>query len=152
MRLFLDTEFTDLVPHNKLISIALVDEDENFFYAELIDTYELEDCSAFVKSYVLPFLKGGDYRMTSYDCALKLGNWIEARNVKCIIASDAPGWDIPHLNKMLSALWPENLETKMIFPVRVSDEQELAMVEKYDYDIHCALDDAFIMKKVTLGY
>jgi hypothetical protein len=40
----------------------------------------------------------------------------------------------------------------MIFPVRVSDEQELAMVEKYDYDIHCALDDALIMKKVTLGY
>lgn len=152
MRLFLDTEFTDLVPHNKLISIALVDEDENFFYAELTDSYELKDCSLFVKNFVLPFLKGGDYRMTSNECALKLGNWIEARNVKCMIASDAPSWDIPHLNRMLEALWPENLVTDMIFPVRITDEQELNMVERFDYDIHCALDDAMIMKKVTLGY
>ena len=152
MRLFLDTEFTDLVPGAKLISIALVDEDENFFYAELIDNYELKDCSEFVKSFVLPFLKGGKYRMSYFDCALKLGNWIDDRNVKCIIASDAPNWDIPHLNSLLRDCWPQNLEQKMIYPVRVSPEQELAMVEKYDYDIHCALDDALIMKKVTLGY
>jgi hypothetical protein len=152
MRIFLDTEFTDLVSDNKLISIALVDEDENFFYAELTDTYESKDCSEFVKSYVLPFLKGGDYKMTYNECALKLGNWIEARNVKCMIASDNPTWDIPHLNKMLQVLWPENLETDMIFPVRISDEQIEKIVNRFNYDIHCALDDALVMKKVTLGY
>ena len=152
MKLFLDTEFTSLAPGNKLISIALVDEDENFFYAELTDTYELKDCSAFVKSYVLPFLKGGDYRMTSYDCAFKLGNWIEDRNVKCIIANDAPSWDLPHLNNLLSHLWPHNLEHNMIFPVHIPADVEEAIVLKFDYDIHNALDDALIMKKVTLGY
>ena len=152
MRLFLDTEFTDLVPYNKLISIALVDEDENFFYAELTDTYELKDCSEFVKLYVLPFLKGGDYRMTSYDCQLKMARWIEERNVECVIASDAPSWDIPHLNKMLSAFWPPNLREDRVEPVIVTSEQEMAMVAEHDYDIHCALDDAMIMKKVTLGY
>jgi len=153
MRLFLDTEFSDLVPNNKLISIALVDEDENYFYAELTDTYKLEDCSAFVKSFVLPFLRGpGSHRMTHYDCALKLSKWIEDRNVKCVIASDAPTWDIPHLNKMLSIIRPTNLVTEMIFPVSVPPDKELALVEKYGYDIHNALDDAFIMKKATLGY
>jgi len=152
MRLFLDTEFTDLIPGNKLISIALVDEDENYFYAELIDTYELKDCSEFVKSFVLPFLKGGEHRMTSYDCALKLGNWIESRNVPCMIASDAPGWDIPHLNKLLQPLWPANLEKGITFPIRVPADIEKALVLKFDYDIHNALDDAFVMKKATLGY
>ncbi len=151
MRIFLDTEFTDLVPHNKLISIALVDEDENYFYAELTDTYRLEDCSEFVKAYVLPFLKGGEYRMTSYQCALKMGNWIEDRNTKCIIGTDAPGWDLPHLNRLLE-IWPENLVKEIIYPVRVSSEQEEALVLKYNYDIHNALDDAMVMKKATLGY
>lgn len=152
MRLFLDTEFSDLVPHNKLISIALVDEDENYFYAELTDTYELKDCSDFVKSYVLPFLRGLTTRMTHYECSLAIANWIKARNVPCVIASDNPRWDMPHLTKMLDSQWPENLEKNLIVPVHVSSEQELDLVTKYDYDIHNALDDAMVMKKATLGY
>ncbi len=154
MRVFLDTEFTDLVPGAKLISIALVDEDENQFYAELTDTYELKDCSEFVKNFVLPFLKGGKYRMSRNECALKMAQWIEDRNVNCIIASDAPSWDLPFFTQLINMtwVWPENLVKDMIYPVRVSSEQEASMVSKYDYDIHCALDDALIMKKVTLGY
>jgi len=152
MRLFLDTEFTCLEPDNKLISIALVDEDENYFYAELTDTYELSDCSDFVKTDVLPLCRGGNYRMTFSECQLKLGNWIEARNVPCIIASDAPSWDMPHLIRLLEPLWPDNLERDMIFPVRILSEQESAIVAKFNYDVHNALDDALVMKKVTLGY
>lgn len=151
MRLFLDTEFTDLIPGAKLISIALVDEDENYFYAELTDTYELKDCSGFVKSYVLPFLKGSP-KMTHRECSLAIGNWIEDRNVPCIIASDNPGWDIPHLNSLLKDCFPLNLETKMTFPVHIADDVQEALVLKFDYDIHNALDDAFVMKKGTLGY
>lgn len=154
MRLFLDTEFTDLVPGARLISIALVDEDENFFYAELTDTWEYDDCSPFVHNFVLPFLKLGKYKMTRNECAVKMAQWIEDRNVSCIIASDAPNWDMPFFEKLINStgLWPENLMKDMIYPIRVTSEQEAAMVEKYDYDIHCALDDAMIMKKVTLGY
>lgn len=153
MKLFLDTEFTDLIPGNKLISIALVDEDENCFYAELTDTYELKDCSDFVKKFVLPYLRGGKYQMTSYECSLAIGHWIEDKDpVKCIIASDAPGWDLPHLEKLLHPIWPANLVTDMVFPVRVSEDDERALVLKHCYDIHNALDDALIMKKATLGY
>lgn len=152
MKLFLDTEFTDLVPGARLISIALVDENEEFFYAELTDTYTEASCSMFVKRFVLPFLKGGNYRMNSYDCALKLGNWIEDRGVQCIIASDAPSWDLPYLNQLLNPCWPENLIKDMVYPVKVTSEQEAELVALYDYDIHNALDDALIMKKVTLGH
>lgn len=151
MRIFLDCEFTDLVPYNKLISIALVDEDENYFYAELTDTYELKDCSEFVKLNVLPYLRGGKHRMSSYDCALKLGNWIEGRNVPCVICTDAPSWDIPHLEKLLEPLFPENLNKECI-PIRVPFEIEQSLIIKFDYDVHNALDDAMVMKKATLGY
>lgn len=151
MRLFLDTEFTDLVPYNKLISIALVDEDENYFYAELTDTYELKDCSDFVKENVLPFLKGGAYSMSEYDCKLAIAKWIEDRNVSCVICSDAPSWDIPHINRLLEPLFPENLE-KTCMPIRVPFDVEQKLLIKFNYDVHNALDDAFVMKKAILGY
>ena len=149
MKLFLDTEFSDLIPGNKLISIALVDENEQFFYAELTDTYELKDCSEFVKNFVLPLLKGGDYRMTRYDCALKIGNWIEDRNEECILACDNPGWDIPHLRRLLEDCWPENLHKNQYFPVYVNSKVAERLVLKYNYDIHNALDDALVLKKAT---
>lgn len=151
MRIFLDTEFTDLVPHNKLISIALVDEDENYFYAELSDTYELKDCSDFVKDNVLPFLRGGSYVMTEYDCKLAIAKWIEDRNVPCVICSDAPSWDIPHINRLLDPVFPENLEQNYR-PIRVPSDVEQKLLIKFNYVIHNALDDALVMKKAILGY
>ena len=151
MRIFLDCEFTDLVPHNKLISIALVDEDENYFYAELNDTYELKDCSPFVVSNVLPYLRNNKNTMSSYDCALKLGAWIEDRNVECVIMTDAPSWDMPHVIKLIGDYWPENLQ-RICVPIRVPSDVEDSLVKRFSYDIHNALDDAMVMKKATLGY
>jgi len=147
MKLFLDTEFTNLIPGNKLISIALVDENEEFFYAELTDTYELKDCSDFVKSFVLPFLRGGEFKMSSYDAALKLGNWIEDRGPDCILACDNPGWDMPHLRSLLRDCWPENLHKNQYHPVYVPSHIQEDLVLEFDYDIHNALHDALIMKK-----
>lgn len=144
-KLFLDTEFTDLVPHNKLISIALVDESGDYFYAELTDTYTEEDCSSFVVSSVLPFLRGAPYRMSRHEAALKLGNWIDDRECKCIIASDAPSWDLPHLVRVIGDCWPENLLRDQIYPVRVPDDVEAEIVAEFGYDIHNALDDARVM-------
>jgi hypothetical protein len=152
MRLFLDTEFTSLTPEYKLISIALVDEDENFFYAELNDTYKLEDCSDFVKSYVLPFLKGGKYVMSEYECKLAICKWIEDRNTTCVICSDAPSWDMPLFMPLLQPCIPENFDMDNGILVRVPHNVEEDLVIKFDYDIHNALDDALVMKKGTLGY
>ena len=152
MKLFLDTEFTDLIPGAKLISIALVDENENYFYAELTDTYELKDCSVFVKHFVLPFLKSDDkYKMSFHECSLAIGNWIEDRDAECIIASDNPSWDLPYLEKLLEPLWPANLNHSTIFPVHLSTAVKDEIVITYNYDIHNALDDALVMKKGILN-
>jgi hypothetical protein len=148
MKLYLDTEFTDLVPHNKLISIALVAEDGEYFYAELTDTYSVDDCSNFVIGHVRPFLRGGDFEMTFQKCALEIGHWIEERGKKCIIASDNPGWDFPHLERLLGDLWPENLEKNQFHYVMSNSEMAQQIIEWNDFDIHNALDDARVMMMV----
>lgn len=152
MRLFLDTEFTSLTPEYKLISIALVDEDENFFYAELNDTYKLEDCSDFVKENVLPILKGGKYVMSEYECKLALCKWIEDRNAPCVICTDAPSWDMPLFLPLLQPCIPENINITENILVRLPFNIIQDLVIKFDYDIHNALDDAKVMKKGILGY
>lgn len=55
MRCFLDTEFSSM-DRPALISIALVADDGREFYAEVTDSWTLEDCSDFVISNVLPHL------------------------------------------------------------------------------------------------
>lgn len=151
MKLFLDTEFTNLIPGNKLISIALVDENEEFFYAELTDTYELKDCSDFVKAFVLPILLNEQqWKMTSYECALKMGNWIEDREEPCFLACDNPDWDIPHLKRLLEPCWPENLHRNQYFPVYVPSQIQEDIVLQHDYNIHNALHDALVMKKANM--
>jgi hypothetical protein len=142
MKIYLDTEFTGLHPEAKLISIALVDETGDYFYAELTDTYRLEDCSPFVKSYVLPFLRN-ENRMSHYECSLKIGSWIESKG-SCIIVSDNPSWDMPYLHKLLEPVWPENLETFTI-RIAISDPIKEDIILENDFDIHNALDDARVM-------
>ncbi len=149
MKLFLDTEFTDLVPHNKLISIAMVAENGSYFYAELTDTYELKDCSKFVIDNVLPLLRGGEYRMSSYECSLRLGSWIEDQGPACLIALDNPGWDAPHLHRLLDPLWPENLHKNQYHPVYVPAFLQEDLVLEHNFHIHNALDDAMIMMLAT---
>jgi len=55
MKLFLDTEFTDFLDGLDLISIALVSDSGQEFYAEL-SSFDESACNAFVRSTVLPLL------------------------------------------------------------------------------------------------
>lgn len=147
-KLFLDTEFTDLVPHNKLISIALVTEDGQSFYAELTDSFDLKDCSDFVKAFVLPILRGGEYQMTENECALHMAQWIEGLGDRYIIACDNISWDLPHLKRLLhkTGLWPENLDEHDRFKFMImEDDAEFITIEN-EFDVHNALDDAKAMQ------
>jgi len=144
--LFLDTEFTNLVLNNKLISIALVDENCNWVYAELTNTYEINDCSDFVKQNVLPYLDNKpEHQMTTTQAALKIATWIEEHNEECIIVTDAPAWDMPHLRSLLKDVWPKNLSYEVKF-IQKSFEFEYQCDTLYQngYQIHNALDDAIV--------
>lgn len=93
MLVFFDTEFTDFAEDAKLISIGLVTETGDAFYAELSDTYTIEDCSEFVIERVLPLLEGGSTRMTFKELQSQLYEWLKSLGEPITLATDSVAWD-----------------------------------------------------------
>lgn len=110
--IFFDTEFTDLHPEARLISIGLVAEDgERTFYAELSDTYQVKDCGDFTRLEVLPLLDGGEKLMSVHALSLHLGNWLEGFDEPVTLACDSLAWDWPWIQRLfaLPGTWQSNL-------------------------------------------
>jgi hypothetical protein len=93
MLIFFDTEFTELGVDPRLISIGMIAENEQTFYAELTDTYTQADCSHFAVEAVLPHLEGGKARMTMLELTLQLSHWLKAFKQPVILACDSLAWD-----------------------------------------------------------
>lgn len=75
VRLFVDTEFTDLL-NCELLSIGIVSDDGREFYAELSDV-DLGLCSDFARVAVLPQLgKDPAVRGTEAEVAVRLNAWL----------------------------------------------------------------------------
>lgn len=146
MLIFFDTEFTELGLDPRLISIGLVSEDgAREFYAELSDTYQLTDCSDFVREAVLPHLEGGAARMAMDELTLGLGNWIEGFEQPVQLATDSLSWDWPWIQELFCTpgTWPENLDGKPL-PLAQSPEFNLAVEKTFASGLrrHHALEDA----------
>jgi len=60
MKIFFDTEFTGLHKNTTLISIGLIDEDDNVFYAEFND-YNKDDVNDWINDNVIKHLKFNEY-------------------------------------------------------------------------------------------
>lgn len=119
LRVFFDTEFTDLGIDPRLISIGLVFEDgTREFYAELTDTWRPEHCSRnpFVPEAVLPLLEGGAAQMTMAELTLRLGNWLEDFERPVQLATDSLSWDWPWIHEIfeIPETWPPNLDGKPV--------------------------------------
>jgi hypothetical protein len=116
INIFFDTEFTDINPMKTpaLISIGVVAPDGREFYAELIDTYTRDMCSAFVIKNVLPLLDDGDCRLFVVQLAVRLKDWIESLgDEKVILHSDSPSHDWPLIANVFNEYgWPANLLRK----------------------------------------
>jgi hypothetical protein len=72
---FLDCEFTDFIDID-LVSIGMVCEDGNEFYAERSD-FSMQDCSEFVRVAVLPLLGESNLRITREALAQSAREWLE---------------------------------------------------------------------------
>lgn len=144
MRVFLDTEFTGLVRHPKLISIGLVTEDgQHQYYAELTDTYSRAHCSDFALEHVLPYLEGGACRKSLLQVRAELGAWIEALKDPVTLLTDAPSWDWPFVCQIFSSqAWPDNLEPRPGFLDHSYDFMEALALQPKSLRLHHALDDA----------
>lgn len=147
MLVFFDTEFTELHPEAKLISVGLAAEDGREFYAELADTWRLDDCSDFVRAEVLPHLEGGQYLMTRAELCLALGNWLESFDQSLSLVTDAPSWDWPWLAIIFDepGTWPENVAHQpMLYEVAEQDLEQVRQLQACRH--HHALDDARVMR------
>jgi len=108
--IFLDTEFTDLKPDAKLISIGLIAEDGSCFYAELSDTYYAYECSDFVCEVVLPLLENGNVRMPLDTLKERLKDWLERFNEPVQLATDSLAWDWKMIGLIFNENWPSNVD------------------------------------------
>lgn len=145
MLIFFDTEFTDLCAGSKLISIGLVSETGQEFYAELSDTWQRKDASEFVLEVVVPHLEGEAHLMSWQELLQRLGAWIEGFEEPITLATDSLSWDWPWIPKIFRAQgsWPANL-TRHPEILTLSDAFQRATVEALATGLreHHALDDA----------
>ncbi|BBN89716.1 3'-5' exoribonuclease domain-containing protein [Azospira sp. I09] len=146
MRVFFDTEFTELGIDPRLISIGLVAEDgERTFYAELSDTYEDRQCSDFVRKAVLPHLEGGVARIPMNRLTLRLGKWLESLDAPVKLVTDSLSWDWPWIQEIFQQeeTWPANVDGKPEILDR-SPAFDLAVEKAFTTGLrrHHSLDDA----------
>lgn len=133
LNVFIDTEFTDLL-NPQLISLALVAESGEEFYAEL--PYDIRACSVFVRQVVLPLLDHDPVaRMTEGELLRRLNDWlrlVKPRNDDVVICFDAaidwallngalngqlPTWCVPRLvDDRISELLRHDYHTKNGLP------------------------------------
>lgn len=162
MLIFFDAEFTELGIDPRLISIGLVSETGNReFYAELADTYQLADCSDFVREAVLPLLPGGEYCMAMHELTLRLGNWIESFEEPVQLVTDSLSWDWPWIQELFCApgTWPTNLAGKPASLYKMVDSPFLERTAEQIFREHeprlyrhRALDDAKVNRLVWLAF
>lgn len=112
LRIFLDTEFTELTQEAKLISIGLVDETgEHSFYAELSDTWRLQDLGDFAARAVAPLLDGQAASMSMGELREQLGGWLSGFERPVCLATDSLTWDWRWICELFPwpSAWPGNL-------------------------------------------
>jgi hypothetical protein len=146
IHIFFDTEFTDLVVDPQLISIGMVNETgERTFYAELLDTYSMDNVGYFAREAVLPQLEGGERRLTMDELRIQLSLWLEAFDEPVKLATDSLSWDWLWIQEIFEDLttWPPNLDGK---PLILAQDQAFneAVERAFASGLrrHHALDDA----------
>lgn len=99
MRIFLDTEFTDLSAHGELISLGAITESGEHFYKECSPVPA--NCSPFVREHVLPHLD-----INATPCApAELGDafiaWLKAFPAPTVVVDS--DWDIYVISKAFAS-------------------------------------------------
>ncbi|MFP3863162.1 3'-5' exoribonuclease [Pseudomonas capeferrum] len=150
MKLFLNTEFTELNAGKKLISLALVSENGAEFYVELIDTYEVEDCSEFVIDTVLPQLDNEKYGATFTLAQAMLAEFLGRFEEQVEICSDAPAWDWDFFAEMAykDGKWPGNVSNRPVDISKLFDSKDPEIFVDLRGVPHHALLDARVLARI----
>lgn len=174
IKVFFDTEFTDLlgiIQDPALISIGLITEDgSHTFYAELTDTYTIDQCSDFVRAWVLPILDAPALpevfdltavyaRMSITQCRARLEQWLELVGSNIQLCSDAPSYDWHFVVELFhDQAWPKSLAHAPISCVPSAADLRIRHLRRVEelyssrlFRRHHALDDARVNREVWMA-
>lgn len=150
-RIFFDTEFTALISDCKLISIGFVDETgDKSFYAELSDTWRINDLGSFAAQAVVPLLEGQVSSMSMIELRERLTLWLAGFDGPVRLATDSLAWDWRWIQEIFPSpeTWPANVErSPLLLTMNYLlhfDEFEPAIESAFAKGLrrHHALDDA----------
>lgn len=150
--IYFDTEFTGLTPDAKLISIGMAESpSQREFYAELTDTYAVDDCGAFCREVVLPLLDGGDTEMTLAQLRGRLWAWLAAAGPDTVLVCDCAR-DVVQLDQMFPDGLPSNCRLQVLgtwgnWKRRICNINR-RLHRKHGWRVHHALDDARVNRLV----
>jgi len=151
MRIFFDTEFTDLTENAALISIGMVDEAGDEFYAELSDTYSPDACSEFCRREVLPHLEGGTVQRSLGDLREVLREWLTAKGEGVVLVCDSSR-DVHQFRQLFPCGLPSNVSCEVLGwwgnVRRRFFNRGRRMHRDLGLRVHHALDDARINRLV----
>ena len=149
---FMDTEFTDF-DYPQLISIGLVSETGESFYAEMSNGWSREGCSPFVAEHILPQLIAGDFLQERCYAGRRLADWLAGHPGPVRVVTDAPGYDWVLMLELLAGIAPANMYPDPVtfysdgFPELVPLLQEARAKAFADSLAHHALNDAEALRE-----
>ena len=150
--IFMDTEFTDF-DYPQLISIGLVSETGESFYAEMSNGWSREGCSSFVAQTILPQLTAGDFLQERCYAGRRLAGWLAGHDGPVRVVTDAPGYDWVLMLDLIAGMVPENLDPEPVtfysdcFPELVPLLQEARQKAFAESQAHHALNDAEALRE-----
>ncbi|QOZ83771.1 MULTISPECIES: 3'-5' exoribonuclease [Chromobacterium] len=158
MLVFVDTEFTDFIQID-LIAIGLVAEDGREFYAERND-YRREDCSDFVRAYVLPLLgRVMGASCTAQELTLRLNDWLASFGQPVTLVFDyASDWDLlaDALQGEDGRPLPSNLGEKWLLTTEIlgdpAFQKAMNAIYSANWPPHHALADAHALRSGFLSW
>jgi hypothetical protein len=155
MLLFLDTEYTGFGQRPpRLISLGIVAEDASReLYIELADTWQMEDCSEFVRKEVLPLLEGAP--LAFQQGRVRLREWLLDAPRAVRMACDS-STDFRFFLELLGDPLPLNLATtyfdlRPLIDTAVYD-RTVSNYYRHDNRVHHALVDARAYRKGWLAW
>jgi hypothetical protein len=154
MKIFVDTEFTDLWSPS-LISIGFAAQSDALLYLEIVADptgaagWVPEQCSRFVRQVVIPLLEGGSAACSRQEAAERSLVWLEGFPESIELVSDS-AVDF-HL---LHDLWggsrmPYNLRAESL--EKTPRRRSPARRAQRDLRAHHALDDAIALRRQALA-
>ena len=166
MKIFLDSEFTGLHQNSTLISLALIDENDRYFYAEFID-YDKSQVNDWIKENVISSLilsqeitnyDDGSIEMLSTTDIIKteLEKWLSIYN-NIEIWSDCLSYDWVLFNQLWGHAFnlPKNIyyipfDISTYFKIKGIDpdinREQFVDLSSYNRNKHNSLHDAIVIK------